>query len=189
MRARGRPDHRGLNRAAQHAATQPLPKGAPVRMRHLVEHLGGSTRAAAGLLGIARRTVERYMKGEIKTPRKPGLAARLEDELRARWQPGLQRRAIDHAKNNGFTIESYASFGYDAPGGTTDEARMCLITQHIPPATARGILDAYQSGATAQQMEDRLSEALTYHYFRDNGRRAHGLDATIKDIDYMDIDF
>lgn len=176
-----------LARSAQDAATQPLPQGAPARMRHLVAGLDGSTRAAAEALGVDQRTVQRYMRDEIKRPR-PALAAALENQLRARWQPGLQRRALDAAAKNGFTIESRARFGYTAPGGSTDEPRTRLITQHIPPATARPLIDAYKRGETEAALQRKLEEALALHYFRDGGRRAHGLDVEFTDIDYIDVD-
>ncbi|MFJ2203489.1 telomere-protecting terminal protein Tpg [Streptomyces violaceusniger] len=176
-----------INRAAQQEATQPLPKGAPARMRHLVDALGGKTSAAAEALGISQRTVERYMRGQIRRPR-PALAAALEAELRRRWQPGLQRRAVNRAKQHGFTIEARASFGYDAPGGSTDEARMRLITQFIPPQTATDLLNAYQQGTSGDDMKDKLAEALAFHYFRDGGRRAHGLAVEFSHIDYIDVE-
>ncbi|WP_431985387.1 telomere-protecting terminal protein Tpg [Streptomyces qinglanensis] len=186
------PITQALERAAQQAATQPLPKTVGARMRHLVSALGGGTRgggtrAAAEALGISRRTVQRYVRDQVRTPR-PQIAAALDAELRRHWQPGLQRRALAGAAKNGFTIEARASFGYDAPGGSTDEARMRLITQHIPPQTAAGIVAAYRQGTTGASMRDKVAEALAHHYFQDGGRRAHGLAVSFSHIEYMDID-
>lgn len=55
----------GLDRAVQKAFTRPIPKSAGAQMRYLVKQLKG-TRAAAELLGISQRTVERYVKDQIR---------------------------------------------------------------------------------------------------------------------------
>ncbi|GAB2463486.1 hypothetical protein GCM10027162_67740 [Streptomyces incanus] len=72
----------GLERAVQQAFTRPIPKSAGAQMRYLVKQLKG-TRAVADLLGVSQRTVERYVKDQIRRPR-PDLARRLEDAVRAR---------------------------------------------------------------------------------------------------------
>ncbi|MFJ9588674.1 hypothetical protein [Streptomyces acidicola] len=64
----------GLDAAVQKSFTRPAPKSAGAQMRYLVKHLKG-TRPVADLLGITQRTVERYVKDQIKKPR-PELAAR-----------------------------------------------------------------------------------------------------------------
>jgi transcriptional regulator with XRE-family HTH domain len=55
-------------------------------MRFLLKAEKGSTRAVAARLGVTQRTVERYLKGTLRRPRKD-LAARLEHEVRRAWQP------------------------------------------------------------------------------------------------------
>ncbi len=65
----------GLEAAVQKAFTRPAPKSAPAQMRYLVKQLKG-TRATAQLLRISQRTVERYVRGQIRKPR-PDLAGRL----------------------------------------------------------------------------------------------------------------
>lgn len=79
-----------LDRAVQGAFTRPIPKTAPAQMRYLVKQLR-ITRAVAQLLGISQRTVQRYVKDQIKRPR-PDLAARLEREVTHRWQPHVRAR-------------------------------------------------------------------------------------------------
>lgn len=175
-----------IDRAAQAAVHRPLPQGAPARMRHLVERLG-SAAAAARVLGTSPTTVRRYLRGRSRRPR-PGLAAALETELKRVWKPGLQKAAIRRARRHGFTAETYARFGYDAPGGSTDEARMRLITQYIPPQDARTILDAHQQGESEERQRELLEQALAFNYFRDSGRRAHGLDVRLTDVEYIDVD-
>lgn len=71
--------------------TRPAPKSAGAQMRYLVRQLGG-TKAVAQMLRISQRTVERYVKDQIKKPR-PDLAGRMEREVKARWQPQVRARA------------------------------------------------------------------------------------------------
>ncbi|MFF8882928.1 telomere-protecting terminal protein Tpg [Streptomyces flaveolus] len=77
-----------LDAAVQKAFTRPAPKGAGTQMRYLVKQLKG-TKAVAQLLRVSQRTVERYVKDQIKKPR-PGLAARMEREVMRRWQPQIR---------------------------------------------------------------------------------------------------
>ncbi len=64
----------GLEAAVQKACTRPAPKSAGAQMRYLVKQLKG-TKAVAQMLRVSQRTVERYVKDQIKKPR-PELAAR-----------------------------------------------------------------------------------------------------------------
>lgn len=57
----------GLDAAVHKAFTRPAPKSAPAQMRYLVKQLGG-TMAVARMLRISQRTVERYVKDQIKSP-------------------------------------------------------------------------------------------------------------------------
>jgi hypothetical protein len=50
-------------------STCPIPKSARTQMQYLVKQTKG-TEAAADLRGITQRTVERYLKGQIKHPRR-----------------------------------------------------------------------------------------------------------------------
>jgi hypothetical protein len=79
----------GLDRALERAFTRPIPKSAGAQMRYLVRQLKG-TRPAAELLGISQRTVERYVKDQIRR-RRADLTQRLADAVRARWQPPRAR--------------------------------------------------------------------------------------------------
>jgi hypothetical protein len=69
----------GLDAAVQQAFTRPAPKNAGPQMRYLVKQLGG-TKPVAQMLRVSQRTVERYVKDQIKRPR-ADLAARLEREV------------------------------------------------------------------------------------------------------------
>ena len=111
-------------------------------MRFLVKQEKGSTRAVAHLLGVTQRTVERYLKGQLKRPA-PDLAARLEAEVRKRWQPRVAHgRRQQAATTGGIVIETRARFGYTAAPGSTDDGRMRRITQSLPPAYAARLFDA-----------------------------------------------
>ncbi|MFX4295325.1 telomere-protecting terminal protein Tpg, partial [Streptomyces bohaiensis] len=92
----------GLDAAVRTAFTRPAPKGAPAQMRYLVRQLKG-TRPVAELLGVSQRTVERYVKGQLRRPR-ADLAARLDREVKARWQPQVRARARQRAATTGGII-------------------------------------------------------------------------------------
>ncbi|MFE2386947.1 telomere-protecting terminal protein Tpg, partial [Streptomyces misionensis] len=101
----------GLEAAVQKAFTRPAPKSAPARMRYLVRQLKG-TKQVAQLLRVSQRTVERYVKDQIKKPR-PDLAARLEREVNKRWQPQIRARARQTAATTGgIVIDTRARIGY-----------------------------------------------------------------------------
>ncbi len=158
-------------------------------MRYLVKQHKGSTKAVAQLLGISQRTVERYIKAQIRRPRKD-LAARIEREVRRRWQPKVRERAQRRAaQTGGITLETRARFGFTAAPGTTDDGRIRLITQHLPPPYAARLFDAQATGASEQQLQDIAAEGLQEIYFKDNARRADGLLVEFTDIDYVELDF
>ncbi|WP_103503408.1 MULTISPECIES: DNA-binding protein [Streptomyces] len=178
----------GLDRADSGRFTRPLPKSAPARVRFLVRSLRG-TRAAAAELGVSQRTVERYVRGQLRQPR-PELAARLERAVRARWQPKVRARARRRAADTGgIVIETRARFGFTAAPGSTDDARVRLITQHLPPEYAARLFDARTAGASEQRLQEIAAEGLGEIYFRDRGRRADGLQVEFTDIDYVELDY
>jgi hypothetical protein len=178
-----------LERASEAAATRPIPTSAGARMRFLVRSEKGSTRAVAARLGVTQRTVERYVKGTFRRPR-PDLAERLEREVRKDWQPRVRQRARKRAATStGIVIETRARFGFTAAPGSTDDARMRRITQHLPSAYAARLFDAQAAGATEQQLRRIAAEGLQEIYFKDRGRRAHDLAVEFTDIDYIELDF
>ncbi len=100
-----------------------------------VKQFKGS-RAVAELLGVSQRTVERYVKDQI---RRPGadLAQRLADAVRARWQPCIREQARRQAvTSTGLMIDTRARFGFTAAPGTTDDSRLRHLTLALPPAPA-----------------------------------------------------
>ncbi|MEV7077799.1 helix-turn-helix transcriptional regulator [Streptomyces sp. NPDC093516] len=177
----------GLNRAVQRAFTRPIPKSAGAQMRYLVKQLKG-TRAVAEQLGISQRTVERYVKDQIRRPR-ADLAQRLADAVRERWQPRVRAQARKQAATStGVVVDVRARFGFTAAPGTTDDARLRHITLALPPSHAARLFNAQDAGASEQQLRDLAAEALGEVYFRDGGRRAHGLDVEFTDIEQLEID-
>nr|WSW49507.1 XRE family transcriptional regulator [Streptomyces sp. NBC_01001] len=177
-----------LTRADELHFTRPVPKSAGAQMRFLVKQLK-STRETSRLLGISQRTVERYVKDQIKQP-KPALADRLESEVRRRWQPLVRKRARDRAASTtGLVIETRARFGFTAAPGTTDDGRMRRITQHLPPEYAARLFSAQAAGAAEARLQQIAAEALQEMYFKDNGSRATGLLVEFTDIDYVDFAF
>ncbi|WP_225828779.1 telomere-protecting terminal protein Tpg [Streptomyces naphthomycinicus] len=176
-----------LDKAVQGAFTRPIPKSAGAQMRYLVKAHQRSTRRVAELLGISQRTVERYVKNQIKTPR-PDLAHRLEREVRARWQPQIRAQAKQTAATTGgIMIDVQGRFGYTAAPGSTDDARVRHLTLALPPRHAARLFEAQASGVDEDDLRDIAAEALGEVYFRDNGQRAHGLEVELTDL--IDLTF
>lgn len=178
----------GLDAAVQKTFTRPAPKSAGAQMRYLVRQLKG-TRAVAELLRISQRTVERYVKDQIKKPR-PDLAARMEREVKKRWQPQIRARArAQAATTGGIVIDTRARIGYTAPVGTTDDARLRHLTVALPPRYAARLFDAQQAGAGDQQLQQIAAEGLREIYFQDNGRRAGSLEEVrFTDVEHVEFD-
>ncbi|MBX9421040.1 MULTISPECIES: telomere-protecting terminal protein Tpg [Streptomyces] len=178
----------GLDAAVQKAFTRPAPKSAGAQMRYLVKQLKG-TKPVAQMLRISQRTVERYVKDEIKKPR-PGLAARLEHEVKKRWQPQIRAKARKKAATtDGIVIDTRARIGYTAPIGSTDEDRLRHLTVALPPHYAARLFDAQEQGATDRQLQQIAAEALKDVYFQDNGRRAGQLEEVrFADIEHLEFD-
>ncbi|MFD9243114.1 telomere-protecting terminal protein Tpg [Streptomyces sp. NPDC059556] len=178
----------GLDAAVHKAFTRPAPKSAGAQMRYLVKKLGG-TKAVAQMLRISQRTVERYVKDQIRKPR-PTLAARLEREVKARWQPQIRARARQKAATTGgIIIDTRARLGYTAPIGTTDQDRIRHLTIALPPLYAARLFDAQEAGASDAHLQQIAAEALKEVYFQDGGRRAGSLEEVrFTDIEHLEFD-
>ncbi|MFI8963024.1 telomere-protecting terminal protein Tpg [Streptomyces sp. NPDC053493] len=178
----------GLEKAVQKAFTRPAPKSAGAQMRYLVKQLKG-TRAVARMLRVSQRTVERYVKDQIKKPR-PELAARLDREVKARWQPQVRARARRQAATtDGIVIDTRARLGYTAPIGSTDDARIRHLTVALPPRYAARLFDAQEAGASDAELQRIAAEALRAVYFQDDGRRAGSLEEVrFTDVEHVEFD-
>ncbi|MEU8718378.1 XRE family transcriptional regulator [Streptomyces sp. NPDC048663] len=178
----------GLDAAVHKAFTRPAPKTAPAQMRYLVKQLGG-TKAVAQMLRISQRTVERYVKDQIKKPR-PDLAARLEREAKARWQPQIRAKARKKAATtDGIVIDTRARLGYTAPIGSTDQDRIRHLTVALPPQYAARLFDAQEAGASESELQEIAAEALREVYFQDGGRRAGSLEEVrFTDVEHLEFE-
>ncbi|MET8405803.1 XRE family transcriptional regulator [Streptomyces sp900116325] len=178
----------GLEKAVQKAFTRPTPKSAGAQMRYLVKQYKG-TKAVAQMLRISQRTVERYVKDQIKKPR-PDLAARLEREVKARWQPQIRAKAKEKAASTGgIVIDTRARLGYVAPIGSTDEDRIRHLTVALPPRHAARLFEAQEAGASDDRLREIAAEALKETYFQDGGRRAGSLEEVhFTDIEHLEFD-
>lgn len=178
-----------LDRAGAEQFTRRPPQTPLAQMRLLLRAEKGSTRAVAARLGVSQRTVERYLAGRIRHPRGP-LRDALAREVPKVWQPRIRAQARKRAATaTGITVETRARFGYTAPVGTTDDARMRRLTVHLSPAYALRLFDAHQAGAADPALRDIVAEGLQETYFKDGGTRAADLDVEITDIDYIDLSY
>ncbi|MFI1488044.1 telomere-protecting terminal protein Tpg [Streptomyces sp. NPDC020747] len=178
----------GLDAAVHKSFTRPVPRNAGAQMRYLVRQLK-STRAVAQMLRVSQRTVERYVKDQIKKPR-PDLAARLKHEVTQRWQPQIRAKARRKAATtDGIIIDTRARIGYTAPVGSTDQDRMRHLTVALPPQYAARLFNAQEQGASDQELQDIAADALKEVYFQDNGRRAGSLEEVrFTDIEHLEFD-
>lgn len=101
----------------------------------------------------------------------------------------LLATANQAATTGGIIIDTRARFGFTAAPGTTDDPRLRPITQGLPPAYAARLFDARAADAPEQQLQDIVAEGLQEIYFKDHGRRAHGLLVDLTDIDYLDVEY
>ncbi|MFJ8443981.1 telomere-protecting terminal protein Tpg [Kitasatospora griseola] len=173
----------GLERAER---TRPLPQSVPARMRFLLKGAKGSTRQLARDLGVSQRTVQRWLKGQAVP--KPAAAKKVEEQVRAKWQPKVKQRVRNAAETNGFMLHISGTFGYSSAAGSTDDPRPRTITQKMPGSVAQKLYAAREAGAGQAEQERILAEGLREHYFKDNGRRASGLDVELNDIAWMDLE-
>ncbi|MGW3041784.1 telomere-protecting terminal protein Tpg [Kitasatospora sp. NPDC001159] len=177
-----------IDRAAPEHFTQSLPKSAQAQMRALVKAAKGDKKAVAASLGVDPNTVRRYLKGERKHPRS-ALREALVRELQKVWQPGIRRQARKKAATStGITVEVWAYFGYTAPAGTTDEARLRHLTVHLPPEYADRLFAAQDRGASDQEMREIMAEGFQEIYFKDGGR-AQGLEVEFTGIQAIDVQY
>lgn len=178
-----------IERADREAFTKEPPKTLKGRIGYLIKQLG-SAKAVAQEIGVTADSVNRYRRGARKHAR-PDVAAKIDDAVRARWQPLVRlRRHRQAAATGGITVETRARFGYTAAVGSTDDGRFRRLTVHLPPEYAQRLFDARETGAGDQEMRQIIAEGFKEIYFQDSGARAMGLsDVEINDIDYLDLDY
>ncbi|CAL9673833.1 hypothetical protein SUDANB176_07612 (plasmid) [Streptomyces sp. enrichment culture] len=109
--------------------------------------------------------------------------------MRERWQPRVRAQARKQAATStGVIIDVRARFGFTAAPGTTDDARLRHITLALPPQYAARLFDAKDAGASEQQLRGIAAEGLGEVYFRDGGRRAHGLEVEFTDVEHLEFE-
>nr|WP_258021128.1 hypothetical protein [Streptomyces anatolicus] len=111
----------------------------------------------------------------------------IEEAVLARWQPRVRVRLRAQAEAEGFVFHTRARFGFAASAGTSDDPRVRWIAQGLPGEVAGELFAARDAGAGEQQQTAILARALGHAYFRDGGRRAHGLHITFSDVEFADF--
>ncbi|MCX5207560.1 helix-turn-helix transcriptional regulator [Streptomyces sp. NBC_00237] len=178
--------HDALQRADQEAFTKAPPKTLKGQLNFLRKHL--SAKEIGQGAGVTGDSVNRYRRG-VRHP-SPDVAAKIEAMVRERWQPGVRRSRRKQAASAGIKVETRASFGYRAAGGSTDEPRMRRVTVELPAHHARLLFDAQDSGANDQKLREIVADGIREVYFQDGGRRARDLnEVELKSIDYLDIEY
>ncbi|MEU5347382.1 helix-turn-helix domain-containing protein [Streptomyces sp. NPDC020766] len=172
---------KGLERAL---LTRPVPTG-DTAVRFLLRAEKGSTKNVAALLGISQRTVQRWVTTRPGIRRRPSAvhAGLIDEAVRARWQPLVRARRRALAEADGFVLHTRARFGFAAPAGSSDDPQVRLITQCLSGEVARELF----AGGGEQQQLAILARALGHAYFRDGGRRAHGLGIAFTDVEFADF--
>ncbi|MFD6478903.1 telomere-protecting terminal protein Tpg [Streptomyces anulatus] len=177
-----------LARAERKVFTRPAPKSAKAQMKFLLTRAKGSTKALAERLGVSRRTVERYRSGKLTTPQKR-LQTALVEETESEWQPQVRAQAREQAAtSNGMMVDVKAHFGFTCRG-SSDDGRERTITTDISPTYAKQILELQESGATEEDLQPIVAEAITESYFTEWGTRAAGLRADFTDVQYIEFRF
>jgi transcriptional regulator with XRE-family HTH domain len=165
-----------------------IPKTLKGRISFLLKK-EGSTRKVAERLGVSQRSVERYLKGERKTP-PPKIAQKVEQEVRRDWKPGLQKRAAKKARDTGIHLTTRAAFGYtsSATGTSTPDPRMRNFAKKLPPEYAERLMDAHEAG-DEEEARRILAEFIQEEYFREGPRSETNrqVDVEITDIDFADF--
>ncbi|WP_331751742.1 telomere-protecting terminal protein Tpg [Streptomyces globisporus] len=176
----------GLERALR---TRPVPSSNGARLRFLLASHGGSTRRVAAVLGVSQRTVQRWVtkKPGARRPPGPRHLRSIEEAVLARWQPRIRARQRAQAEAEGFVFHTRARFGFAAAAGSSDDPRVRWITQDLPGEVARELFAARDAGAGEQQQTVILARALGHSYFREWGRRAHGLHIVFSDVEFAEF--
>ncbi|MFB8321145.1 telomere-protecting terminal protein Tpg [Streptomyces sp. NPDC055954] len=176
----------GLERVLR---TRPVPSSTEARLRFLLTAHRGSTRRVAAHLGVSQRTVQRWVTTMSPARRRPGprQVRAIEEAVLARSQPRIRARLRARAEAEGIVLHTRARFGFTAPAGSSDDPRVRWITQDRPPEVARELFAAQDAGAGEEQQTVILARALGHAYFRDWGRRGHGLHITFDDVEFADF--
>ncbi|MFF7365456.1 telomere-protecting terminal protein Tpg [Streptomyces sp. NPDC008125] len=177
-----------IERADREHFTRQPPKTLKGQIGYLLKQMG-SAKAVAAELGVTADSVNRYRRGARKHAR-ADVASKIDDAVRARWQPQVRKRRRQQAATTGITVETRARFGYTSSAGSTDDGRFRRLTVKLPATYAQRLFDARDTGQSDQEMREIIAEGFKEVYFQDGGGRAMGLsDVEINDIDYLDLEY
>ncbi|MGW2599548.1 telomere-protecting terminal protein Tpg [Streptomyces klenkii] len=169
--------------------TRDIPKTARGRFNALMRKERGDTGKVAERLGISRRQVQRLAKRDHKIENsKPETLARLEEEVRRDHQPRIRAQARKEAEKRGLYVDTRAQFGFEAAGGSTDDARYRLMSEDIPSHLIGDIVEAL-AAEDEDRLQELIGEGLAEEYFRTPGTEAESLAVTFGDIDYIEIEY
>ncbi|MFF0386937.1 telomere-protecting terminal protein Tpg [Streptomyces sp. NPDC004286] len=175
-----------LERASREKYTTTPPRTPKGQISYLLAKLK-TTRAVAAEIGVTADSVNRYRRGARRP--QSDVQSRIDEAVRSRWQPRVRERARRRAaERTGMTVVFRATFGYNAPIGSTNEARERLLTLHLPAEWAGRLLDA-QYGRSRESPNEVLAQAALHLYFQERGARAHRLDVELTGIDYIAAKF
>ncbi|MFD9819108.1 telomere-protecting terminal protein Tpg [Streptomyces violascens] len=170
--------------------TRDIPKTIQGRFNALMRKEKGDTAKVAERLGVHRRTVQRYVKGDRDISKsKPEIVERLTQEVFKDHQPRVRAKAEAEAKQRGLYVETRARFGFTAAGETTDDARMRRLTEDVPEALVPELFEALRNG-DEDKAREIVAEGLAREYFRERDTDGlRGLDVDFTDIDYIELDY
>ncbi|MFK0296895.1 telomere-protecting terminal protein Tpg [Streptomyces sp. NPDC090442] len=165
------------------------PKTARGQFNALMRKEKNNTARVAERLGVSRRSVQRYVKGERDiTKSTPKTLDRLQEEAGKDHQPRVTAKSQKEAERRGMTIETRAQFGFTSAEGSTDDPRMRRLTEEVPDHLIPQVFDALRAG-DEDELNRLLGQALAEEYFRTPGTAAEGLDVEFTDIDYIELDY
>ncbi|GAA2749928.1 hypothetical protein GCM10010440_56210 [Kitasatospora cinereorecta] len=107
----------------------------------------------------AQRWVSALRDGAEPTMTK-GNEKKVEQAVRAGWQPRVRSRMRRAAEANGFQLSTMAQFGFASAAGSTDDPRLRTISRHISGEYARRLVAARDAGASERRQADILAEGL-----------------------------
>jgi DNA-binding transcriptional regulator YiaG len=148
---------------------------APAERKRLRVAHGLSQQDVADALDVRRATVVNWESGRTE-PRGP------ERDAYARLLETLAKLYPAPAETSATAPQP----AEPAPAGSTKRSAPSSApsASSMPPR----ILAQHTAGATEEQLHATLAARLGHAYFQDRGRRAQGLDVTVNDIDYLDVD-
>ncbi|MFD4020613.1 MULTISPECIES: telomere-protecting terminal protein Tpg [Bacteria] len=170
--------------------TRDIPKTVKGQFNALMRKEKGDTGRVAERLGVARRTVQRWVKGERDISNsKPKILENLTKEVTRDHQPRVRAKAEAEAKERGVYVETRARFGFTAAGGSTDDGRVRRLTEDVPDELIAPLFQALREG-DEDKAQKIIAEGLAQEYFRERGTEGlQDLDVEFGDIDYIELDF